>query len=442
MPDGTPRPRRGGETAPLAVRAPATRDARLDVFRGLALVMIFVNHVPGTVFEHYTSRNFGFSDAAEGFVLMSGMAAGLAYSSQFLNRPLWPAVARVLARARTLYLVHLSTTLMALAIVAVAALYFDLPQMLRTNNIGPFLERPLEVIIGLPLLTHQLGYLNILPLYAVLLVVTPLFILLALRRPLILLALSILVWALAGQFRINFPAYPNPGGWFFNPVSWQLLFVVGLLSGMAMKRGERLVPKRRWLVWSAGLFLFGILVWSKSPFVAEAGRSGLARLGEIGVPFYLAGFDKTFLALPRLLHVLALAYFLSSQDWVRRVAQSAPAFPLALLGRHALPVFATGSVLSVLMQAVKAGIGDHVATDALLLSTGLAVQLLLAYALHRGRKAQASLIARESGHPGDRCDHDRSGPPQPAGLISIASLAAASPHSRRASARSSLDAST
>src|SRR3989338_8354045 len=51
------------------------RDLRLDVFRGLCLVMIFMNHIPGTVYEHLTSRNFGFSDAAEGFVFMSGMDA-------------------------------------------------------------------------------------------------------------------------------------------------------------------------------------------------------------------------------------------------------------------------------------------------------------------------------------------------------------------------------
>jgi len=56
--------------------ARAQRDLRLDVFRGLALVMIFINHVPGTVYENVTSRNFGLSDAAEGFVLMSGVAAG------------------------------------------------------------------------------------------------------------------------------------------------------------------------------------------------------------------------------------------------------------------------------------------------------------------------------------------------------------------------------
>ena len=60
----------------LPVRAPSTRDARLDVFRGMCLVMIFINHVPGNPYERFTSRNFGWSDAAEAFVMMSGIAAG------------------------------------------------------------------------------------------------------------------------------------------------------------------------------------------------------------------------------------------------------------------------------------------------------------------------------------------------------------------------------
>src|SRR3989338_11256343 len=86
------------------------RDLRLDVFRGLCLVMIFMNHIPGTVYEHLTSRNFGFSDAAEGFVFMSGIAAGLAYSAPFRTGFTWPAVGRGWRRAWALYMVHAITT--------------------------------------------------------------------------------------------------------------------------------------------------------------------------------------------------------------------------------------------------------------------------------------------------------------------------------------------
>ncbi|MFX8546865.1 OpgC domain-containing protein, partial [Acinetobacter baumannii] len=59
------------------------RDQAIDLVRGAALVTIFVNHVPGTVFERLTHRNFGLSDATEVFVLLAGYAAALAYGRDF-----------------------------------------------------------------------------------------------------------------------------------------------------------------------------------------------------------------------------------------------------------------------------------------------------------------------------------------------------------------------
>ena len=52
---------------------------QIDLFRGLALVMIFINHVPDNPLVVLTSANYGFSDAAEAFVLMAGIAAGLVF---------------------------------------------------------------------------------------------------------------------------------------------------------------------------------------------------------------------------------------------------------------------------------------------------------------------------------------------------------------------------
>ncbi len=74
-----------GAAAPhdAPARTSRGRDARLDALRGLALATIFVNHVLGTVLEAATLRNFGFSDAAEAFVLMAGVSAGLAYGPAF-----------------------------------------------------------------------------------------------------------------------------------------------------------------------------------------------------------------------------------------------------------------------------------------------------------------------------------------------------------------------
>ena len=357
------------------------RDARLDMFRGLALVMIFINHVPGTIYESFTNRNFGFSDAAEAFVFMSGMAAGLAYSNRFRAGNLWAAATKVWARARQLYFVHIVITMLCIAIFAGAANWFGLTEVLTKNNLKALFQRPLSTLVGIPLLTHQLGYLNILPLYTTLLLVTPLVIYAGLRKPWLVLAASIALWAMVGQFRLNLPAFPNPGGWFFNPFSWQILFVMGLLSGMAMKVGKRFIPYSPVLFGLAAAFLVFVLLWMKVPPLGKAMNGTLGWLGAHGVPFYLTAFDKTFLSLPRLLHAFALFYMLGHLAVMRQVASSAIAAPFRLLGQQGLAVFATGTVLSMFLQAVKTGREADPLFDGLILGGGLIVLLTLAWTL-------------------------------------------------------------
>jgi hypothetical protein len=364
---------------------PSLRDQRLDMFRGLALLMIFIDHAPGTLYENFTSRNFGFSDAAEAFVLMSGIAAGIAYSPQLRgDAPLWPGIARVWARARTLYLVHVATTAMVLAVFAAAALWFGISKPLSTNNIPPLFERPLETMIGLPLLTHQLGYFNILPLYLVLLLVAPALLIVGRRHPWPVIVGSILLWAAAGQWHLNLPNYPNPGGWFFDPLSWQLIFVIGLFSGVAMRERRALVPYDNVLFIAAAVLVLVVGVWMKLDWLGTFGRDHLlAPLSHLGFPDYFVWFDKSLLALPRLLHALALAYVLSSIPPVRNIAESPVVAPLTLLGRHGLPVFATGSVLDMVLQAIKAAIGQNPFNDAVLFLAGILIMLALADVLDR-----------------------------------------------------------
>lgn len=365
--------------------APAQRDQRLDMFRGLALLMIFIDHAPGTLYENFTSRNYGFSDAAEAFVLMSGIAAGIAYSPQLRgDGPLWPGIARVWARARTLYLVHVTTTALALAVFAAAALWFGITAPLGTNNIPPLFERPLAAMIGLPLLTHQLGYFNILPLYLVLLLAAPALLIVGRRHPWPVIVGSILLWAAAGQWHLNLPNYPNPGGWFFNPLSWQLIFVVGLFSGVAMRERRALVPYDTTLFIAAAVLVVVVGFWMKLDWLGTFGRDQLlAPLSHLGFPDYFVWFDKSLLALPRLLHALALAYVLSSMPVVRSIAESPAAAPLTLLGRHGLPVFATGSVLDMVLQAIKAAIGQDPFNDGVLFLAGILIMLALADVLDR-----------------------------------------------------------
>lgn len=362
---------------------PSTRDPRLDVFRGLCLVMIFINHVPGNAYEDWTSRNFGFSDAAEGFVLMSGIAAGLAYSADFRDRSmrLWTGLARVWRRVWTLYLVHILTTFAALAAAAAVALWLGNAESLFENQMKWIWQDPLRTFVGLILLTHQFGYVNILPLYLALLAVSPLLLFAAWRRPLWLMAASVLLWLAAGIWRLGPPNYPSSGTWFFNPLTWQVIFVTGLLTGLALKEGRRLVPVRRWLQLLTGLFLLYAALSVQIPTVSKMTGNTLWFIREtLHLPWNLTAFDKTYVTAPRLLHILALAYFLSTFPAIRRACASRLAAPFELLGRQALPVFALGSVLCIGLQGVKHVTGDTLLVDTLLIAGGLALQFALAAA--------------------------------------------------------------
>ncbi|WP_232295693.1 OpgC family protein [Pseudorhodobacter aquimaris] len=363
---------------------PRSRDPRIDAFRGLALIMIFIDHVPGNPYERFTIRNIGFSDAAEAFFVMSGVAAGLAYSARFLpqnvaQKGLWHGVAPVWNRAWVLYLVQIFLTAWAIAIYSGGAQLFDVPALLTQINLRQVYENTQAALIGIPVLTHQLGYVNILPAYMVLLALTPFAIMVGLRRPWILAAASVLLWFCAGLWRWNLPNFPNPGGWFFNPLAWQLVFVCGLLTGLSLGRKERFIPKSRLLFGLCLGFLILVFAWRHVPGVGPYLNHQMARLGAAGAPFHLVSHDKTFLALPRLLHCLALVYVLSCSLWVFRATASGPGAPLRLLGRNGLLVFAAGTLLALVFNVILKATGGAMPYPVLLPPLGILVMLAVAW---------------------------------------------------------------
>ncbi|PYE86154.1 OpgC family protein [Pseudoroseicyclus aestuarii] len=381
----------------IAVKPPASaRDPRLDVFRGLALITIFIDHVPGNLYEHFTLRNIGFSDAAEAFVLMSGISSGIAYSTAMRTggAPRWQGWGRAWTRGWTLYLVHLLITLCALGIGAICARYLGAPELIWRHGMGLLFSDPLGFLIGVPTLGHQIGYANILPLYAVLMLAVPPLLIAAIARPWALLAGSAVVWFLAAQFRVNLPLYPYDGGWFLNPFSWQLVFVIGMLTGIRMREGRALVPSNPVLRGIALGLLILIALWRLWPEFGAAGNHTLWLVSQAGVPGVFTAFNKTYLYLPRLLNVLLLLYLVSSIPAIRSACHSRVLAPIGMLGRHSLPVFALGSVLAYLVQGLKEHTGEDVAWDSLLLGTGLALQFGLAWIRDSWPKAKKPAAAQ------------------------------------------------
>lgn len=141
----------------MSAQALTARDTRIDVFRALALLTIYINHVPGTIYENFTHKNLGFSDSAEAFVLISGMAVGLAYGKKFIPGNRLLVSLKTLRRAGTLYVAHIMTTVATLAIFSAAALYFARPDLLKLINIQMIIEDTPEALVGIATLGHQIG---------------------------------------------------------------------------------------------------------------------------------------------------------------------------------------------------------------------------------------------------------------------------------------------
>lgn len=351
------------------------RDLRIDFLRGIALVMIFINHIPGTIWENFTSRNFGFSDAAEGFVLMSGIATGLAYGMAFLREqvPLAQKL-RPCRRAMVLWAVHVAVVMAILAMFLLSVQHPAVAEMAEQRNILPAAEAPLSYLLPLALLGHQFAYADILPMYIALMLVAPVILVLAVRWPRAVMAGSLALWFLTGLFQIKVPTWPGPNGWYFNPLAWQVLFVAGVLLGLALREGRRWLPLRAWALWLAAAYLMVAVIWVQVPVVANYGGHGLWLLHEyLWFPQVFTSFDKSFLCLPRLLHILALAYVLSALPALVRVAESPAAAPFVLLGRNALPVFAVSSVLAYAAQLVKAVTPQSFVLDTAMILVGLMV---------------------------------------------------------------------
>lgn len=368
--------------------APRVRDYRIDLLRGIALVMIYINHIPGTIYEHFTSRNFGFSDGAEGFVLMSGMATGLAYGAAFLRGATWQQALRPWKRAFTLWWVHVLVVACIVTLFALTQHDPAVASMAIKRNIAPALENMDGFALPLSTLGHQFAYADILPLYVVLMLWAPALLALAVRWPRALMAGSLAVWFLAGLARFTMPTWPLNNGWFFNPFSWQVLFVAGMLTGIGIRQNRRWLAVRKGPLVLAWAFLILAALWVQIGWVANWGGHTLWLLHEYAYfPAVFTSFEKSYVFLPRLLHILALAYALSALPVLKTIANSPKVSGLVLLGQHSLPVFATSTVLAYIAQVTKAMNPPSVLLDTALIGGGLAILYGVAW-LRDGQKRQ------------------------------------------------------
>ncbi|WP_178130837.1 OpgC domain-containing protein [Reyranella sp. CPCC 100927] len=381
------------------------RDLRLDFFRGLALWFIFLDHIPDNVVSWLTVRNYGFSDATEIFVFISGYTAVIAYAGIMRQGGWLRATARVLGRVWQLYVAHMMLFVVLAASVAWTAVSHSKGDtFLEHMNLTGLGQMPYETLVQAALLKFRPINLDVLPLYIVLLLSFPVMLPLVMRRPGLALGISLAVYVVARRMEWNLPAHPEGNTWFFNPLAWQLVFYTGAALASTGDIIQRLRPAHLVLdglaiayLLAAGFVTLGWHIPVLEAWLPDA-------IGRVIYPIDKTSFDPL-----RLMHFLAVAYL------VARITPPGAAFlrqwyaePLRRCGEHSLAIFCLGTFLSFVGYVVVSTYAETVSRPMLLdvavSVAGLAIMVGAGYFAHWYKS------------PDKRSDTNRRLPPAPASV--------------------------
>jgi hypothetical protein len=352
---------------PPSAAKPASSGRRLvylDALRGLLLVIMAINHIPSPL-QSVTDHTFGFVSAAEGFVFLAGLMAGMVYTKKLLrNGPTAMQEASVL-RALTIYRYHLVTFFIVFAwVLGLSHWYgYSLPYM-PTQMV----DTPVRALLLGPLLLFQPTLFDILPMYCGLILLIPVLIksFEAGRRTLVLTG-SLLLWALVNVFCAQKPFSTD---WIqtgsFNICAWQVLFVFGTAFGHAWARREALIPQSKTWFLSVSLVIAAVLFAVRHAFIPH--------------PFSAAELDwltnKNNLAPVRLFNIAVLFYL--CYLLLRRFPNVFSVRPLAFLGRSSIVVFSAHVLVAYGMHAAPATFAETISGQ--WLGTALMVASLFAAA--------------------------------------------------------------
>ena len=370
--------------------AASVRDIRLDLFRGLALWFIFLDHIPTNVVSWLTARNYGFSDATEIFVFISGYTAVIAYS-RMLDAEGWPrTAARIYRRVWQLYVAHILLFVAFSAQIAWVSIARDTPALIEEMELLGLGQNPYRAILEAALLKFRPINLDVLPLYIVLLAVFPLVLPVVVRWPWVVIGVSLALYAATCHFNWNLPAYPDEKVWYFNPMAWQVVFHVGAacaVFGPGLSRLDRLRGPLTVLAIAFILFAaFIALSWHYNP---------LERLVPAWVARIIYPIDKTNIDILRFLHFLAIA-------WLVRIAVpiDAPGLkwriwePLRRCGEASLLIFCIGTFLALSGQVIVGHYEDSILSQIVVSLLGIVIMCGAAYVAAWFKRGNARAPAR------------------------------------------------
>ncbi|KRQ04326.1 hypothetical protein ACVMIH_004349 [Bradyrhizobium sp. USDA 4503] len=346
------------------------RDPRIDVCRGIALWWIFLDHIPDNVGSWLTLRNYGFCDAAEIFMFISGVTCALAYG-RARQRDGWRGmIGRSLRRGWDIYAAFLLLTLACAIVVYLAGS----DRLADDSNTRVLFERPGAALAHAAVLQFHPVNTDVLPVFVICHVLFAPLLWLLLRAPNLTLGLSLSLYALVHVFGWSIPSWPD-GVWFFNPLAWQLPVVLGAWYVIEGRTIQGWVTSRPALVLSALYLVFGLVValghGIKPPLLPQA-------LTDLLFPM-----DKSNLSPLRLLHFLALAIVVS---WLVPAGWQGLSMPILRsarrCGENSLPIYCLGVLLALGSQCDLFDISNRLSMQIGLSLAGVAAMAAVATLLN------------------------------------------------------------
>ncbi|MBH5371459.1 OpgC domain-containing protein [Bradyrhizobium glycinis] len=362
------------------------RDLRLDLFRGVANWAIFLDHIPDNVVNWITTRNYGFSDAADLFVFISGYTASFVYARMMLDRGFIVGATRLTKRVWQLYVAHIILFVIYIASISYLALRFGDSEMINEFNVAGLVDNATETLRQGLFLRFKPLNLDVLPLYIVLMGLFPPVLWFMLRKPDLTMILSIVLWLVARHNGWNLTAYPA-GQWYFNPYCWQVLFVFGAWCSMGGARRSMALINSPVTLWVClGYLLFALIM-------TMAGR--FPTFGGMFPEWLFSAFnpnDKTNLAPYRFLHFVVIVILV-----IRFVPKEWPGLewkvfdPLIVCGQQSLAVFCVGVFLSFVGHFELSMSSGSLLAQIFVSVAGIAIMTTVAYYISWSKKQDKPL---------------------------------------------------
>ncbi|UWU89239.1 OpgC domain-containing protein [Bradyrhizobium sp. CB1015] len=362
------------------------RDLRLDLFRGVANWAIFLDHIPDNVVNWITTRNYGFSDAADLFVFISGYTASFVYARMMLDRGFIVGATRLTKRVWQLYVAHIILFVIYIASISYLALRFGDSEMINEFNVAGLVDNATETLRQGLFLRFKPLNLDVLPLYIVLMGLFPPVLWFMLRKPDLTMILSIVLWLAARHYGWNLTAYPA-GQWYFNPYCWQVLFVFGAWCSMGGARRSITLINSPVTLWVClGYLLFALVMTMAGRFPA---------FGGMFPEWLFSAFnpnDKTNLAPYRFLHFVVIVILV-----IRFVPKEWPGLewkvfdPLIVCGQQSLAVFCVGVFLSFVGHFELSMSSGSLLAQIFVSVAGIAIMTTVAYYISWSKKQDKPL---------------------------------------------------